>query len=382
MATTTRTREFAGRRWRRWSRVTAVIGALAWVSPAPAQPPQQPLYKAGSTSRRVTPGRGYNWRGAKTTQLLTQVWYPTTSISAAPAQWLGPPESPWFHLGDWFEDAPAASGRFPLVLLSHGTGGSAAMLGWLAQSLAQHGYIVAAVNHPGNNALEPYTIDGFLLWWERARDVSAVIDFLLTDRDFSRRIDPSRIGAAGFSLGGYTVLVLAGARTDPQLLRTYCRGRAVGICADPAEFPGLYARWDELEKTSPAFRQASSRAGAAYRDPRIRAVFALAPAVVPALVPDGLRRVSTPVALAVGQADAVADYASNAQLIADQIRGVASSVLAGAGHYTFLAACTVSGSASRSDLCSDGVGVDRRSVHDKTAQLAIEFFGRALTAAR
>jgi len=100
------------------------------------------------------------------------------------------------------------------VLLSHGTGGSAVQMAWLGMELARHGYIAVAVNHPGNNATEPYTAEGFALWWERATDLSEVLDGMLADATFGARIDARRVGAAGFSMGGYTVLELAGARNE------------------------------------------------------------------------------------------------------------------------------------------------------------------------
>src|SRR6266545_4606978 len=37
--------------------------------------------------------------------------------------------------------------RHPLIMLSHGRGSSAWDYAWLAQKLASHGYIVAALNH-------------------------------------------------------------------------------------------------------------------------------------------------------------------------------------------------------------------------------------------
>jgi Platelet-activating factor acetylhydrolase, isoform II len=128
---------------------------------------------------------------------------------------IGRPGDPFFRLGAWSDDPPPAAGPFPLITLSHGTGGSAQIMAWLARALASRGYIVAGVDHPGNNAMEEYTAEGFLLWWERARDLTTVIDMLFRDRQFGRLIDRNRIGAAGFSLGGYTVIEIAGGRTDP-----------------------------------------------------------------------------------------------------------------------------------------------------------------------
>lgn len=114
------------------------------------------------------------------------------------------------------------------------------LLGWLGTALASHGYIVAAVNHPGNNGVEPYTVRGFSTWWERARDLNVVIDNLLTDPTLGSHIDNERIGAAGFSLGGYAMIEIAGGITDPAAFKEFCASpRADGICKSPPEFPTL-----------------------------------------------------------------------------------------------------------------------------------------------
>jgi predicted dienelactone hydrolase len=123
------------------------------------------------------------------------------------------------------------------------------------------------------------TAEGFLVWWERARDLSTIIDFVLRDPALSPAIDPRRIGAIGFSLGGYTVFEIAGARTDPGLLQQYCRSADADGCGDPPEFPN--ARWADLQKTSASLQAATKRAGDSYRDARVRAGFAIAPALGP-----------------------------------------------------------------------------------------------------
>src|SRR5580704_15320886 len=98
-------------------------------------------------------------------------------------QWVGPPLMSWFGAGSAAPDAaPAGGPRRPLVLLSHGTGGTASGLAWLGSALAARGFVVAAIDHPGNNALEDYTVEGFSLWWLRAVDLSAVIDAMLGDK--------------------------------------------------------------------------------------------------------------------------------------------------------------------------------------------------------
>jgi predicted dienelactone hydrolase len=131
--------------------------------------PAQGLFTVGAAQRAFVPEKPYHWRGAKTHALVTTVWYPADSASVEKPQWVGPLNAPLFAVGSAAPDARPAAGRLPLVVLSHGTGGSALMLGWLGTTLAAHGYIAAAVNHPGNNRLEPYTPAGFSLWWDARR---------------------------------------------------------------------------------------------------------------------------------------------------------------------------------------------------------------------
>src|SRR5438105_3262818 len=48
-------------------------------------------------------------------------------------------------------DAPVVEGRFPLVVVSHGTGGSHLLYRTIGAHLAKEGYVVALLEHPGNN---------------------------------------------------------------------------------------------------------------------------------------------------------------------------------------------------------------------------------------
>jgi predicted dienelactone hydrolase len=335
-------------------------------------------WAVGATTRRLVPKESYNWRGAATHALVTSLWYPAIPGTSMSEHGIGAPQSPLFRLGAWGDDARPAAGQFPLVALSHGTGGSAEIMAWFARALASRGYIVAAVNHPGNNALEEYTAEGFLLWWERARDLTSVIDMLLHDRQFGRLIDPNRIGAAGFSLGGYTVMALAGGRTDPARFREFCRSAEAEGCVDPPEFPNLFARWAELEATNEAFRRAVSRSGRSYRDPRIRAVFAIAPALGPAFIPQSLQRITIPVALVAGTDDRIVPIDSNARLLAKWTPRASLTLLPGAGHYTFLAVCTEAGRLAQPQLCAESADVNRETMHQRVAEHASQYFDKAL----
>lgn len=357
----------------RWS-WTGVLAAFAVCASTVALAQVAPGWEwpVGSTTRRFVPPGTYNWRAAAAHDLTASIWYPSANGTTMTEHGIGPTNAPLFRLGRWSDSSPPSPGRFPLLVLSHGTGGSAQIMAWLARGLASRGYIVAAVNHPGNTALADYTAEGFLLWWERARDLSVTIDMLTSDKAFGPLIDQRRIGAVGFSLGGYTVVEIAGGRTDPRLFQTFCRLQG---CADPPEFPGLFARWTELEKGSQDFRTAVAAAGRSLRDQRVRSVFAIAPALGPAFVTSSLQGISIPVAIVAGADDEIVPVGPNAQAVARVIPNATLTLLpGGVGHYTFLATCTDAGWRAQPQLCADAVGVNRDAIHRETIDAAAQFF--------
>ncbi len=342
-------------------RALILAALLAFVSPnALAQErPGAQTYKVGMTFRRFTPKEPYNWRGAQTHALTTVVWYPAdASAVETPVQIPG--LSNIFVLGNAAQNAKiaAAVAKFPLIVISHGTGGSALSMAWLGRGLAAHGYITAAVNHPGNNGAEPYTVEGFSIWWERARDLSEVINGMLVDDRLRSHIDAKRIAAAGFSLGGYTMIEIAGGVTDVQGFIRFCdSGKGDGICLSPPEFPTLVQDFRRFIREHPEELQ---QAGASYRDPRVRAVFAIAPALGPAFPADGLKKISIPVEILAGTADQNVPIQSSARYFAATIPGASLHIFRGkVAHYTFLDSCPESGKQVRPMLCIDAAGVDR-----------------------
>jgi predicted dienelactone hydrolase len=327
--------------------------------------------------RKWTPDKPYNWRGAKTHALMATVWYPAAQSSVEHTIQI-PGLSELFVIGSASQSASMASApvKFPLIVLSHGTGGSALQMAWLGTALAAQGYVTVAVNHPGNNGTEAYTAQGFLTWWERARDLSTVIDFMLADPTFGSRIDSGRIGAAGFSLGGYTMIEIAGGITDPDVFVEFCASpRADSICKSPPEFPTLSEDNRRLSEGDAEFQAARRHASDSYRDPRVWAVFAMAPALGPAFRADSLTKITIPVRIIAGQSDANVPIASSAKYFAANIPGAQLTIFPGAvAHYVFLDSCTEAGRKARPILCTDGEGVDRNAIHANTAALAVEFF--------
>ena len=205
--------------------------------------------------------------------------------------------------GESASSTPGATTKRPLIVLSHGTGGGAAGMAWLAETLASNGYIVAAVNHHGNTAAEPsYQLQGFMLWWERARDISVLIDKLLADPQFGAHIDPSRIGVAGFSLGGYTALATVGARLAYQQWKSFCASQpAEPTCNLPPEASFSMENVQQLLDRDDRVKEAVSHAHESFRDARIRAAFAIAPALGPVMTEASLAEVKVPVRIIVGR---------------------------------------------------------------------------------
>jgi predicted dienelactone hydrolase len=163
---------------------------------------------------------------------VVAVWYPT---AASPAE---------YAYGAHFSgmvavDAPAstACGKpVPMVVFSHGDLGCGLQSIAFTEELARHGYVVAAPDHadaflchiakrprahppPQPNFLKPDTWSD-AAFRDRRDDIEAAIDGLFSDSEFGPVIDRKNIGAAGHSLGGYTVVGMAGgwpSWTDPRI---------------------------------------------------------------------------------------------------------------------------------------------------------------------
>jgi predicted dienelactone hydrolase len=348
-----------------------------FLSATPAGVPKTIIYKVGVMNRHFTPPEPYDWRGAKTHALVTDIWYPADPSAVEQMQWIGSPDTPFAKGAKAARDATpiAMPEKFPLILLSHGIGGSSSMMAWLGATLASHGYIAAAVNHPGNNSLEDYTIPGAILWGERAADLSTVLDQMLADPTFGRRIDPKRIGAAGFSLGGLTVIEIAGGIPELSRYQDFCKSpKADGMCVDPLEYPGLLAKATALAKTDPAIQAALSESSESHRDARVRAIFAMAPAIGPAFSPDSLAKISIPMQIVAGAVDTTVPIETSAKFFAAHIPSAQLTIFQAVGHYTFLATCAELGDRTRPELCIDQAGILRDEIHAQTATMANHFF--------
>jgi len=127
----------------------------------------------------------------------------------------------------WKPGGPAPAQGYPVVLFSHGFGGCNTQSTFLMEALAGAGYFVLAPNHAdarcgsarkdgaGWHPEEPFQKAeewSDATYRDRRVDLENVLDAVLHEKSFEGvPVDASRIGLAGHSLGGYTVLGLAGA---------------------------------------------------------------------------------------------------------------------------------------------------------------------------
>jgi predicted dienelactone hydrolase len=113
------------------------------------------------------------------------------------------------------KDCTLSRDRLPLVVVSHGAGGSFWNLHSTAAALADSGFVVAAITHPDlSRRSEPSTAGSPAWMIERPNDIMRLITFALGASFAAPNIDRNRIGFYGFSAGGYTGLVLIGAEPD------------------------------------------------------------------------------------------------------------------------------------------------------------------------
>lgn len=303
---------------------------------------------------------------ARARELATTIWYPATADTVEhEMEWDGI----FLGRGAWEAPLRPTPRRWPVVLLSHGSGADGSNLAWLAEALASRGYLAVAMDHPGDRFGDT-SVEGRFAAWRRARDVSVVLDRLLVEATFGARVDRSRIAAAGHSSGGYTALALAGLRLQPSKYFTYCSARSA---RQPGPDCKLFVDLD------PSRIEDLGEAGKSRRDRRIRAVLALAPVLGPAAITASLRSITVPVTIVASPTDEYVPFALNAAHYQQRIPRARLVKIPDAGHFVFMPVCTLPGRLVAAQVCVDrSDAVDRAAVHADAVELALAFFDRTL----
>ena len=233
------------------------------------------------------------WYPARTAKrgTRTEIYRHTARLASAPPYLIT-------EQGSAVDQAAALGGSYPVLVMSHGFGGWDTHMSQLAEALASHGYVIAAIDHrdvPFTDA--PSFLGSFgAVLVNRAEDVRVVLRQLLAGQlgaaDVLAETDRASIGLIGYSMGGYGALTTAGAALDPQ-------APALAQLPDPARQQAL--------RPDPELAS------------RIKAVVALAPwgaqPSARAWSDEGLRGITAPLLLIDGNLDDVADYAQGVQRV-------------------------------------------------------------------
>ena len=239
--------------------------------------------------------------------------YPTAAVAQPVA--MGP-----FTI-DVAMNAPPTPGVHPLVVMSHGTGGSAIVDHALASALARAGFVVAQPLHGGDNFRDASKA-GPEAWRTRPQEVTQVLDALARSPRWSALVNLTRVGVHGMSAGGVTALSLAGAQWSTLNLVRHCNQfveEDPGFCFNGALRPEQravrQASFDRAKNVPSMFLPADIKVLHGGRtpdasnpdarpDPRVAAV-TLAVPVAAVFTPESLARIRIPVGVVSAQDDLV-----------------------------------------------------------------------------
>lgn len=286
------------------------------------------------------------------------VWYPVPSQVAGK-----PSDSPWdvFMIA---QNAPIYNEEVkkPVVIISHGYTGNPHQLSWLVRWLVHNQFIVLGIQHRD-------LIDGHahVNHWQRASDISKMID-AFSKSEFENLADLNQIFLAGYSLGGTTAMWISGGRT-----------LKLDSLIPTMEFaaPEDYTRSAEALPTLNKEMMQKD-----WREPRVKAVFVMAPAWAWLFDEESLRSVTIPTYFIASSGDRVLVTKNNAGLFARNIpNAIFREIPGNANHYIFIS--KINADMQREThlprqlnqmLLSDDSGVDRTWIQHQVAQEAVRFF--------
>lgn len=288
--------------------------------------------------------------------LAGAVWYPCAG---------GPQDVPLGKLSVQIVDTLAGvkdcalpPGKLPLVVLSHGRGGWFGGHSDVAEALADAGFIVAAINHPGDNGNDSSGRDSLAVLASRPRDITRLIDFMLRNWSGREAIDPGKIGFFGFSAGAYTGLVLIGGVPDFRRIEPYCQPSNTSRGCE--EF-----RSGRIPPSPP-------------HDSRIKAAALADTAVNFAFTPEGLADIHAPLLIWRSKHGGGGVDPKNSALTASYLPDKPEVHTVPAGHFAFLPPCSPQFAEALPRFCTDPPGFDRSAFHRELNASIAGFFRKHL----
>ncbi len=286
-------------------------------------------------------------------EIAGAVWYPC----ATPVQNTGSDDVSLSGL----KGCPLVGDKLPLIVISHGRRGWFGGHHDTAAALADAGFVVAAISHPKDSGRDSSGTDGLEVLAGRSTDIKRLVDFMLQAWPGAAYIDSRTIGLYGFSVGGYTGLVVIGGDPDFRRGHPRCEGASLRVCVQLED--------NELPSAAPA------------HDPRVKAAVIVDPWPEFLLRADRLTSATVPVQL----------WSSDPALNADGLSGCCAATIkerlpsmpewhfvGNAKHLSFLAVCSPKEAEDDPRGCTDAPGFNRVAFHRQFHAEIITFFRRHL----
>ncbi len=172
------------------------------------------------------------WNTKENTRIDISLWFPTYNIQRR------------LNLGDYTvyasqnlniakiieqdensstsQDSELKHKKLPLILISHDSGSTRYSHHTLAQELVKKGYLVVIPNHNNDDAYSMPHYNSVKSLTERAKQISATLDLILTDKNLSSFVDEKNITYVGFGNGGMASLLLLGLEFTNTKWHNYC----------------------------------------------------------------------------------------------------------------------------------------------------------------
>ncbi|MGK3995982.1 alpha/beta hydrolase family protein [Sorangium sp. So ce1024] len=236
--------------------------------------------------------------------------------------------------------APLHGDPSPLVVVSHGSGGTPLTHRTLASHLARSGYLVAMPEHPGDNRNDRSLSETIENLERRPRHIRLTLDALCADAEIAPHLQPDNVAIVGHSMGGYAALAVAGAQP----------------------WAGLGQR---LPRT---------------RDPRVKALVLMSPATSYFVPNDALQDVRVPILLLAAEHDRITPR-WQAQLVLDLVPDparVTCTIVENAGHFSFLSPFPASMQSPGFLPGMDPPGFDRDAFHRRLERDVLGFLDASL----
>ena len=338
--------------------ISIMIAQLS--SPRPDAPPlaTRGSYSVGVKTLQLTDA-------SRSRSFTVELWYPSLESDEAIVYDTVIGETPVKISGRAKRDSESLDEKFPLIIASHGQPGMRFQVAYLNEHLASRGFVVASIEHTGSTYQDLTQQDFISSIVYRPQDILFALGEI---PKLLPSADGENVGLMGYSYGGYSAINAAGAGLDGQALSEYCQ-----IAADKGPCFAL-----------PFFAALEQARGinVITADPRIKAVFVMAPYGQPWFGAKSLGNLKVPFFVAVGENDDVAVYERDGL---EYFRQAASErkyllTLEAAQHNPFVECPPeLRGNWTDFERCSEPVW-DHERAHDIMKHFASSFFGAFLQA--